>query len=208
VPFPKLEFQRLSTLSVTARKCWIICSAKANSPTRHAHPGPDLLLLDLKNAPHGRISRFLMWFPAATSPQNVSPSLFFSSSAQEQDITRAYDLGAKFIFGETPFDRRPPRINREAEDLLDGNKQKARRLRGINLFPASFRGKPKLGINGLAAAISLTNIRFCCPELCGQLTERRFLFRGKLAYSDMSVDGVFNVRNRVAKLRMMFSILA
>ena len=59
---------------------------------RHAHPRPDLLLLDLKMP---RMDGFQVLDVVRQRPGiKRLPVVIFSSSAQEQDINRAYDLGA------------------------------------------------------------------------------------------------------------------
>ena len=59
---------------------------------RLAHPGPDLLLMDLKMP---RLDGFevLDWVRQQPLLKRL-PIIIFSSSAQNEDINRAYDLGA------------------------------------------------------------------------------------------------------------------
>ena len=61
----------------------------ANRPT---HPVPDLLLLDLK-MPRMDGFQVLDWVRQQPRLKRL-PVIIFSSSAQDQDINRAYDLGA------------------------------------------------------------------------------------------------------------------
>jgi len=59
---------------------------------RLAHPLPDLLLLDLK-MPRMDGFQVLDWVRQQPSFKRV-PAIIFSSSPQDHDINRAYDLGA------------------------------------------------------------------------------------------------------------------
>ena len=65
---------------------------KAQFADRPLHPGPDLLLLDLKMP---RVDGFqvLDWVRQHPRLKRL-PVIVFSSSGQDKDINRAYDLGA------------------------------------------------------------------------------------------------------------------
>jgi len=65
---------------------------KAQFADRLVHPGPDLLLLDLKMP---RVDGFqvLDWIRQQPRLKRL-PVIVFSSSGQDKDINRAYDLGA------------------------------------------------------------------------------------------------------------------
>ena len=65
---------------------------KGQFSDRTVHPDPDLLLLDLKMP---RLDGFQVLDWVRQQPQlKRLPAIIFSSSAQEKDVNRAYDLGA------------------------------------------------------------------------------------------------------------------
>jgi len=96
---------------------------------RLAHPGPDLLLMDLK-MPRRDGFQVLAWVPRAAASQTPADHHFqFVISGQRYQPRLRF--GRKFIPGETALKRRPPGSGREAEGLLGRGQRKAKRFHGI-----------------------------------------------------------------------------
>jgi CheY-like chemotaxis protein len=62
---------------------------------RNRHPLPNLLLIDL-NLPHASGLELLKWF--TENPKHRLPTLVLTSSADEKEIAKAYDLSASTYF--------------------------------------------------------------------------------------------------------------